>query len=47
MALLGAMLLQRYQLQPAVGAAPPTPVLHTTLKSAQPIRLTLRRRPAA
>jgi cytochrome P450 len=44
MALLGAMLLQRFRLQATAGAAAPVPVLHVTLKPAQPIRLTLHRR---
>ncbi|WP_084383320.1 cytochrome P450 [Hydrogenophaga flava] len=44
MALLAAMLLQRYRLAVPPGAEPPTPLLHVTLKSAQPIRLVLQRR---
>ncbi len=44
MALLGAMLLQRYRLHVPPGAAPPKPLLHVTLKATQPIRLTLERR---
>ncbi|MEX1165422.1 MAG: cytochrome P450, partial [Hydrogenophaga sp.] len=44
MALLGAMLLQRYQLQVPANAAPPKPLLHVTLKSEHPIHLTLQRR---
>ncbi len=45
MALLGAMLLQRYRLQAPPGAPLAVPVLQVTLKSAQPILLTLQRRP--
>ncbi|MFP8781401.1 cytochrome P450 [Hydrogenophaga sp. RWCD_12] len=44
MALLGAMLLQRYDVSVPPGAIAPQPLLHVTLKSAQPIRLTLQRR---
>ena len=44
MALLAAMLLQRYRLAVPPGAEPPTPRLHVTLKAAQPIRLVLQRR---
>jgi cytochrome P450 len=44
MALLGAMLLQRYDLAVPVGSVAPHPQLHVTLKSAQPIRLNLQRR---
>lgn len=44
MALLAAMLLQRYRLQRPPQTPEPRPVLHVTLKSAQPIRLTLQRR---
>lgn len=44
MALLGAMLLQRYDLAVPVGSVAPQPQLHVTLKSAQPIRLNLQRR---
>ena len=44
MALLGAMLLQRHELGVPPDAIAPQPLLHVTLKSAQPIRLTLRRR---
>lgn len=47
MALLAAMLLQRYRLAVPPGAKPPTPLLHVTLKSAHPIRLTLQRRTGA
>jgi cytochrome P450 len=47
MALLGAMLLQRYRLEVPANTAPATPLMHVTLKSVQPIRLTLHRRAAA
>lgn len=43
-ALLAAMLLQRYRLSVPSGTAEPQPQLHVTLKSARPIRLTLQRR---
>ncbi len=46
MALLGAMMLQRFHLQVPPDAVPPVPLLHVTLKSAQSIRLTLHRRTA-
>ncbi|MGM9425030.1 cytochrome P450 [Hydrogenophaga sp. MI9] len=46
MALLGALLLQRYGLSVPPGAIAPQPLLHVTLKSAQPIHLTLQRRQA-
>lgn len=44
MALLSAMLLQRYRLAVPPGSPPPRAQLHVTLKAAQPIRLTLERR---
>jgi cytochrome P450 len=45
MALLAAMLLQRFRLSIPPGTEPPRPLLHVTLKPAQPIRLNLQRRP--
>lgn len=44
MALLAAMLLQRYRLAVPPASPPARPALHVTLKSAQPIRLSLQRR---
>lgn len=46
MALLGAMLLQRYRLLAAPGTPPPVPKVQITLKSTEPIRLTLQCRTA-
>jgi cytochrome P450 len=46
MAVVAAMLLQRFALEPAEGAMPPEPVLHVTLRPARALRLKLRlRRP--
>lgn len=45
MAVVAAMLLQRFELAPAKNAAPPKPVLRVTLRPAQPLRLALRSRP--
>lgn len=44
MALLATLLLQRYRLQRPPQTPEPRPVLHVTLKSAQPIHLMLQRR---
>ena len=44
MALLAAMLLQRFRLQVPAGAETPVPLLQVTLKPARPIHLTLHRR---
>ncbi|MBV8500915.1 MAG: cytochrome P450 [Paucibacter sp.] len=42
--LVAAMLLQRFRLAPAPGAAPPRPTLNITLRPATPLRLSLARR---
>jgi cytochrome P450 len=44
MAVIAAMLLQRFVLQPLPGAQPPQPRLHITLRPATPLRLRLLRR---
>lgn len=47
MTLVAALLLQRCTLHPPEGAGAPVPRMHVTLRPAGPLRLRLRRRPAA
>ncbi|MCJ0763465.1 cytochrome P450 [Variovorax sp. CYS-02] len=46
MAVIAAMLLQRFRFEVAAGAGAPQPLLHVTLRPAAPLRLKLERRPA-